>query len=173
MLIGYITMTSDIECKVINHINILFNSIMQGGEERSILSHMMSATRVDYRFILWILSQQQLRSSNIEGKVIGRSTSWSYNCYIAFKILDLLFQLSYLFPIGIFNMSFLPTSLRNPLLLICPRGEKLLGLKFSFLVETFLLGARNVGMYSILVDMLTLVVEQVTFIWTTKLPFIK
>jgi hypothetical protein len=87
MSTGNITLTNNIERKIISNINIPLHNFIQGGEQGSVLSHMMSAPRVDYPFILCKMRQQGLRSFDLEGEII----SWSMNnIHISFKAFNLL-----------------------------------------------------------------------------------
>lgn len=56
MSIGDITMTENIKCKVVYDKDLLFINLVKGGEQGTILSHVISATRVNYPLILWSLS---------------------------------------------------------------------------------------------------------------------
>jgi hypothetical protein len=87
MSTGNITLTNNIERKIINNINLPLLSFIQGGEQGSILSHMMSAPRVDYPFILHRMRQQGLRSSDLEGEIISGSVN---NEHVSFKAFNLL-----------------------------------------------------------------------------------
>jgi hypothetical protein len=62
MSTGNITLTNNIERKIIGNINLPLLGFIQGCEQGSILIHMMSAPRVDYPFILCRMRQQGLRS---------------------------------------------------------------------------------------------------------------
>jgi hypothetical protein len=68
-----ITLTSNIERKNINDINFPLLGFIQGGEEGTILSHVMSAPKVNYPFVVHRMRQKGLRSSNLEGEIISGS----------------------------------------------------------------------------------------------------
>lgn len=72
-----VTMSYNVEGKIIIHKGILLCSHIQRGESRSILHHVMSESRVNNPFILQSVSIQHLRSFDIESKGINQPTGQS------------------------------------------------------------------------------------------------
>ena len=108
-----------------------------------------------------------------EGKYVNLLTSQSYSYNIPFKLLNLLFQFRIFLPTHFLGMSYFYIVEIGILLLILLRGQRLLGLQFSFMVETSLFPTKNINMSSFLKILLTLSLEKVSLMFTTKLPFIK
>jgi hypothetical protein len=100
MSTGNITMTSSVESKVINNIDISLHSFIQGCEQGSILIHMMSASTIYYPFILREKTKKHLRSSELEGEIITRSMN---SRHVSFKSLDLLDPIGYWWPLTYSN----------------------------------------------------------------------
>jgi hypothetical protein len=87
MSIENITLTSNIESKIIDNINLPLLGFIQGCEQGSILSHMMSAPGANYPFILWRMRQQGLRSSNLEGEIMSGSIN---SGHVSFKVFNIV-----------------------------------------------------------------------------------
>ena len=87
MSIGNITLTNNIKTKITNNIKLPLLSCIQGCEQGSVLSHMMSAPRVDYPFVLHRMRQQGVRSSDLESEIIKGSANSRHVSFKAFNLL--------------------------------------------------------------------------------------
>lgn len=83
-----ITMTLNVKSEIISYIDLSLDSFIQVREQRNIFGHMMSAPRIDYSLMLSGMSKKRLRSSNLEDKIVSRSTE---NRHVSFKFLNLRF----------------------------------------------------------------------------------
>ena len=87
MLTCNITPTNNIQRKIINNTYFPLLSFIQPSEKGFILSHVMSAPRVDYPLFLHKMTKLGLRSFDLEGEIIIRYT---YSGLMSFKELNLL-----------------------------------------------------------------------------------
>jgi len=100
MSTGNITMTSSVERKVINNIDISLHSFIQICEQEGIHIHMMSASTIYYPLILREKRKKHLRNSDLKGEIITRLTN---NQHVSFKSLDLLDPIRYWWPLTYYN----------------------------------------------------------------------
>jgi hypothetical protein len=85
-----ITLTNNIQRKIINTIYFPLLRFIQPHEQGGILIHVMNAPRVNYPFNMHRMREQGMRISNLEGEIISRSV---FNGHFSFQAFNLLLDI--------------------------------------------------------------------------------